>query len=107
MTTINTLCFTSTKNRNRYSLLAEEWDRESGTVTYGSSRWKTPISSAYATILVEYRNLNRTKHRTVSPEGRTIRDYIKKHRQSQKLDFLQAEFSSKGFEKPYSADYEG
>ncbi len=64
----------SPKNKNRYSLLAEEWDRESGTVTYGSSRWKTPVSSAYATILVEYRNLNRTKHRTVSPEGRTIQD---------------------------------
>ncbi|MCO6459984.1 MAG: hypothetical protein J5I59_01155 [Saprospiraceae bacterium] len=71
----NYLMFGPSKdNHNRYSLLAEKWESKTGIVTYGPNKWKTPASSAYASLLVDYKDVSSTKYRTVSPEGRTIED---------------------------------
>lgn len=59
-------------NGNRYTLLASDWDSREGSVTYGASRWKTPVANAFASLLVDYNNMKRTKVHSESPEGRTV-----------------------------------
>ncbi len=60
------------KNNNRYCLLAIEWDRDEGMVSYGPNHWKTPASSAFATLMVNHRNMKKTKYSSPSPEGRVV-----------------------------------
>ncbi len=63
----------NSKNNNRYCLLANEWDRNEGTVTYGPNYWKTPAGSAFATLIVDYKNMQKTNYSSKSPGGRVVK----------------------------------
>ncbi len=51
------------KFSNRYSLLAKDWNRNSGTISYQDANWYTSSESAYACLLVDLkraRSIERT-----------------------------------------------
>lgn len=62
----------NSKNGNKYSLLASEWEQGSGTVTYGNEKWRTLSGSAYATLLVDLSNYQKTEVTTEIPRGREV-----------------------------------
>ena len=62
------------KRDGRYVLLAKEWDRRSGKVTYGGETFNTDPGSSYATLMVD---LDAARKRTYSKEtvsGRRVND---------------------------------
>lgn len=62
----------NSKNGNKYSLLASEWEQGSGTVTYGDAKWRTLSGSAYATLLVDLSSYQKTEVSTEIPKGREV-----------------------------------
>ena len=60
------------KNGGRYSLLASDWDRNSGKVTYAGREWQVSSADAYASLLIPLKRLREgdTKGRVVG--GRKI-----------------------------------
>lgn len=56
------------KAGNRYSLLASEWRRRGGTVTYEGRKFQVNSSSAYASLMVDLK-----KVRKISVKSRTVR----------------------------------
>jgi hypothetical protein len=45
------------KAGNRYTLLASDWDRRSGSVTYSGKTWSVNSSDAYASLLIPLKRL--------------------------------------------------
>lgn len=60
------------KNGGKYSLLASDWDRNSGKVTYAGREWQVSSADAYASLLIPLKRLREgdTKGRVVG--GRKI-----------------------------------
>lgn len=60
------------KNSNRYTLLASDWNRRSGTVTYAGQEWRVSSTDAYASLLIPLKRIREgdTKGRVVG--GRKI-----------------------------------
>lgn len=56
------------KAGNRYTLLASEWRRRGGVVTYDGRRFNVGSSSAYASLMVDLK-----KVRKISVKSRTVR----------------------------------
>ncbi len=62
----------SPKVNERYVLLAKDWNRTNGSVTYGGQVYKTPQASAFAYLMVDYdMDQNRSSQRTVE-RGRNV-----------------------------------
>lgn len=57
----------------RYVLLAREWGRQTGKVTYGDKVYQTGNNSAYAYLLVSVDRKARTKVSSQSPSGRRVK----------------------------------
>ena len=55
------------KNGNRYTLLASDWTRTSGTVTYAGQQWRVSSGDAFASLLIPLKRLREgnTKGRVV------------------------------------------
>lgn len=45
------------KAGNRYVLLASDWNRRSGTVTYSGKKWRVNSADAYASLLIPLKRL--------------------------------------------------
>ncbi len=60
------------KNGDRYTLLAGDWTRNSGTITYAGREWKVSSADAFASLLIPLKRLRDgdTKGRVVG--GRKI-----------------------------------
>ncbi|MCB0546983.1 MAG: hypothetical protein KDD19_05300 [Phaeodactylibacter sp.] len=56
------------KVEGRYVLLASEWKRRAGMVTYEGKKWNVDNRSAYASLLVDLKKVNK-----ISVESRTAR----------------------------------
>ncbi|THH42061.1 hypothetical protein [Neolewinella litorea] len=56
------------KNGNRYSLLASDWTRNSGTVNYAGREWRVSSDDAYASLLIPLKRI-----RDEDTRGRVVR----------------------------------
>lgn len=69
----NYLIFGPVKNKKGiYRLLAKDWDKDYGIVSYNGKEYYTSASSAFATLLVDIKTQNRTQRRVKEVEGRTV-----------------------------------
>lgn len=59
-------------NRERYTLLASDWERNQGTVTYDGRQWQVGSSAAYATLMVNLRRMQQVEVNKREAEGRKI-----------------------------------
>lgn len=62
----------SPKAGGRYVLLAKEWGRRYGKITYDGVVWNTSSHSAYANLLVDMSSRRRTKVKRKEAEGRRV-----------------------------------
>ena len=58
--------------RERYTLLASDWERNQGTVTYDGRQWQVGSSAAYATLMVNLRRMQEVEVNKREAEGRKI-----------------------------------
>ena len=63
------------KMGDRYALLASSWNRSSGRVTYGGSKYRVSSRSAYASLLVDLKKVRREARRSRVAQGHTIDNY--------------------------------
>lgn len=56
----------------RYVLLAKDWQRNIGQVTYGDKVYNTSANSAYSFLMVDLKRSNRTKVVSEVPSGRKV-----------------------------------
>ena len=61
------------KSNGRYVLLAKEWNRNYGKVTYGDEIYDTAASSAYAALMVDLKKANKVNYKSRKAKGRRIR----------------------------------
>ncbi len=61
------------KARGRYVLLASDWKRNRGLVSYDDTKYYTPTSSAYAALMVDMKKIRRIALRSRTAKGRTVR----------------------------------
>ena len=57
---------------NRFVLLASEWDRNSGKVTYEGQSYWVESSVAYASLMVDLRKIQKTKVKSHTASGRKV-----------------------------------
>jgi len=62
----------SEKVNDRYVLLAKEWDKRYGKVTYGDKVYKTSAESAFAYLMVDVSKTKSTKISADKPSGRKV-----------------------------------
>ncbi|MBK8625756.1 MAG: hypothetical protein IPN86_09415 [Saprospiraceae bacterium] len=62
----------SEKVNNRYVLLAKEWGKRYGKVTYGDKLYNTASESAFAYLMVDVSKTKRTKINSEKPSGRKV-----------------------------------
>lgn len=60
------------KADGRFVLLASEWNRRSGVVTYEGKKWRVDNRSAYASLLVDLKKVNRVSVDSRTATGRRI-----------------------------------
>lgn len=60
------------KVNNRYVLLAKEWKRSRGKVTYEGTTYYTDADNAYAALMVDLKRNKRTKVKTRVADGRKL-----------------------------------
>ena len=60
------------KAGNRYVLLASEWKKRGGTVTYDGKPFYTPSSSAYAALMVDLKKARKISVKSRTAKGRKI-----------------------------------
>lgn len=60
------------KASNRYVLLAKEWKRKKGKVTYEGINYFTNAESAYAALMIDLRQIKRTSVKKRTASGRTL-----------------------------------
>lgn len=60
------------KQSNRYLLLASEWERRGGAVTYGGKRYRVDSRYALATLMVDYKKVRKTSISSRVATGRKI-----------------------------------
>lgn len=61
------------KQSERYVLLAKEWDRSKGKVTYKNNTYNTSSRSAYTTLMVDLNKANKTKYQSTTVGGRKVK----------------------------------
>lgn len=62
----------SSKVNGQYVLLAKEWHRNYGKVSYGTDIWFTHNESAFVTLLVDVSNRRKTEYRSKTVSGRKV-----------------------------------
>lgn len=60
------------KAQGRYVLLAKQWERRGGIITYGGERYKTGSPSAYAALMVDIKSAKKSVKQTQTASGRRI-----------------------------------
>lgn len=60
------------KANDRYVLLASDWDRRSGKVTYAGTKYAVDASSAFAGLMVDLRKTNQVSVNRRTAKGRTV-----------------------------------
>lgn len=60
------------KAGGRFVLLAKDWKKRTGQVTYGGETFYTSSASAFASLLVDLDSVGRTKYQVKKVKGRTI-----------------------------------
>ena len=60
------------KQGSRYVLLAKDWNRSRGKVSYDGKVYSTDSSSAYASLMVDLRKLRQISVKTRRAKGRTV-----------------------------------
>ena len=60
------------KKGERYVLLAKEWQRERGKVTYKGKIYETSRNSSFATLMVDLKKAEKNRYRSKTVSGRTI-----------------------------------
>lgn len=63
------------KMGNRYALLASNWGRSSGTVTYGGEKYRVSSYNAYSNLLVDLRKVRRESRESRVAGGHVIGSY--------------------------------
>ena len=63
------------KMGNRYALLASRWRRNEGVVTYGGRKYRVDARSAYATLMVDLKRVQRNSSSSRVASGRRIHPY--------------------------------
>ena len=62
----------SPRSGGRYVLLAKEWDRSRGKVTYGGELWNVSARNADVSLLLNLRRTGKVDRETARPSGRRI-----------------------------------
>lgn len=60
------------KVANRYVLLASDWNRRQGTISYAGQTWTADANDAYTTLMVDLRRLQQTDVSTRVAGGRKV-----------------------------------
>jgi len=60
------------KMRGRYTLLAKDWERYSGKVTYDGQTWNVGVASGDVNLLLDLRRKGQTERNVQSPGGRRV-----------------------------------
>lgn len=63
----------NSKAKGRYVLLAKDWDRNSGKITYDGEVYETTTESAYAALLVQMSGSGEVTYKSRNAEGSKIR----------------------------------
>jgi len=63
----------SKKRSGRFVLLAKEWNRNRGKISYNGGTWNTNANSAYTTLMVDLREASSTKYKSKTVKGRKVR----------------------------------
>ncbi len=63
----------SAKNNGRYTLLAKDWQRNNGIITYGGQEYRTNSESAYAALMVDIKKAKNSTVKRKTAKGRTVR----------------------------------
>ena len=61
------------KNGNRYSILARDWTRASGTVTYDGQEWEIASRDAFANLLIPIKSIENADRKGRVASGRKLR----------------------------------
>lgn len=64
----------NSKLNGKYVLLAKDWDRRTGKVTYDGKTYSTSYESAYATLLVDLKTAQQVKYSKTTVGGRTVKN---------------------------------
>lgn len=62
------------KAKGRYVLLAKDWDRNVGKISYDGKTYETTSESAYAALLVQMSGSGEVEYKERSADGRKVRD---------------------------------
>jgi len=62
----------SPKQNDRYVLLASDWKRRTGIVTYEGKKWRVDNSSAYASLMVDLKKINKVTVNSRRASGRRV-----------------------------------
>lgn len=63
----------TSKTNGRFVLLAKDWDRKSGQISYGGEIYETSNESAYAALMVDIKKAGKTKYQSKKAEGQRVR----------------------------------
>lgn len=61
------------KAKDRYVLLAKDWDRRVGKVTYGKRLYNTSSESAFASLMVDIKKAKKVNYSSEKATGRKVR----------------------------------
>ena len=61
------------KARDRYVLLAKDWNKRQGKVRYGGFTYNTESESAYASLMVDIKSAKKIKYKSNTASGRKIK----------------------------------
>lgn len=60
------------KAGSRYTIMASEWDRNNGRVTYEGREWRVSSRNAYTAIMVDLRKMRKVSTRSEKATGRRV-----------------------------------
>ncbi len=60
------------KASGRFVLLAKDWDKNSGKISYGDQLYDTSSESAYAALMVDIKRAKKTKYKSKTAEGKRV-----------------------------------
>lgn len=60
------------KANGRFVLLAKEWNRRTGKVSYADRVWSTSSASAYSALMVDIKLAKKTRYKTKKAEGKRV-----------------------------------
>ena len=63
----------NSKANGRFLLMAKDWDRNSGEISYNGEVYETSSSSAYAALMVDIKRAKKTKYRSKTAGGQRVR----------------------------------